>query len=175
MNRNNVFGGLALLAAGAAIGAGAMISSAAMADTGGSAPPTDQVTIVSIGTDGKAVKCTFEGATADDLLPQLSAGTPAAGDVRVESFEVPADARDSVNVVGVAVAGPSAAGEPSDSVGVPVQVVNTDDAREGTAQECAAMRDQAEVMATRPPAEGGIISVSGNTTFTGGSGVPSKP
>ena len=72
MKRNTLFGGLALMAAGGVIGAGAMISSNAMADTAGAAP-TDQLTMISIGDDGEAVQCTFEGADLDGLLP------PAAG------------------------------------------------------------------------------------------------
>ena len=64
MQRNTLFGGIALLLAGGVIGAGAMISSSAMAEEGGT-PPANEVTMINVGADGEAVQCTFSGAEAD--------------------------------------------------------------------------------------------------------------
>ena len=73
MQRNTLFGGIALLLAGGVIGAGAMISSSAMA-ADGNTPPANEVTMINVGADGEAVQCTFTGAEADGLFPEMPAG-----------------------------------------------------------------------------------------------------
>lgn len=189
MKRNTMFGGLALLAAGAAIGAGAMVSSNAMAATGEPAP-TEQLTMVSVGPDGDAFRCTFEGADVDGLLPDLPAGAPAGvpvvGSVVVGSGEImPADGRLPELVLSGSGELPEGAPVPGEGVtvlatavplgsedqpvlpapaGAPVQMLSVDDAREGTAEECAALHEQAADMAQQVAAGGAQLVTSGTAT-----------
>jgi hypothetical protein len=169
MKRNTMFGGLALLAAGAAIGAGAMVSGNAMASTGDPAP-TDQLTMVSVGPDGDALQCTFEGADVEGLLPDLPAGVPMVGNVVVGSGEI-MSADGSLPELVLSGSGELPEGAPEGAVTAvagavpvgadgqpvppaPAQVVNVDDAREGSAEECAALHDQAVAMASQIAAGG---------------------
>jgi hypothetical protein len=186
MKRNTMFGGLALLAAGAAIGAGAMVSSNAIADTGEPAP-TDQLTMVSAGPDGDAFQCSFEGADVEGLLPDLPAGSAAGvavvGNVVVGSGEIlPADGslpelvlsgssglpegapvpEGGITVLATAVP-LGAEGQPTLPMpaGAPVQMLSVDDAREGTAEECNTLHDQAVEMAAQVAAGGAQLVTSG--------------
>jgi len=164
MQRNTLFGGLALLMAGGVIGAGAMISSSAMADEGGT-PPANEVTMINVGADGEAVQCTFSGADAEGLFPSMPLSNeaipvPVSGDAAVVEID-PANPPEGV-VIGSGVVSVSADAGSGQIVGseeaipVPadVQVLSMDEAREGTPEECAAMRDQ---MASGVPAEGGMV------------------
>jgi hypothetical protein len=145
MQRNTLFGGLALLLAGGVIGAGAMISSSAMAAEE-SPPPANQLTMVNVGADGEAVQCTFEGAEVDGLFPELPAAAP---DQELPAGAVPVGGSGTIEGVGVgfgvAVSPDGSEGELLDITELPVamEVVSLDEAREGTPEECAAMREQA--------------------------------
>jgi len=80
MKRNSLFGAAAIFVAGAAIGGGAIVSQQAMAtDTPEAA--TDSVTIGMVSSDGDAVQCTFTGADAADLMPVDVPGVPSAVEV----------------------------------------------------------------------------------------------
>jgi hypothetical protein len=183
MQRNTLFGGIALLLAGGVIGAGAMISSSAMADEGAT-PPANEVTMINVGADGEAVQCTFSGAEADGLFPEFPAmALPTEGvDAPVLSgsgvIEVdPNNLPDGVEIGSVVASGAvsvqvdAATGEiveNSEALPLPddVQVLSMDDAREGTPEECAAMRDQA---VSGVPAEGGmVIGATGTISATAG-------
>ncbi len=188
MKRHSMFGGLALLAAGAAIGAGAMVTSNAMAATDDPAP-TDRLTMVSIGPDSDPFRCTFEGADVDGLLPDLPAGAPVGGNVVIGSGEImPADgslpelvvsgssqAPEGVPDGGVTVvagAVPASADGPTVlpvPVDAPLQMLSIDDAREGTAEECVALHDQAVEMASQVAATGSAQLVTSIAGVTGGS------
>lgn len=172
MQRNTLFGGIALLLAGGVIGAGAMISSSAMADEGGT-PPANEVTMVNIGSDGEAVECTFSGAEADGLFPEMPADAQSipVGDLPVQAgggsglIEIdPANLPEGVEMgpavaSGVVTVGVDAAtGEAVEISGTALEgevvVLSGDDARDGTPEECAAMREQA---ASGQPAEGSMV------------------
>lgn len=178
MKRNTLFGGLALLGAGGVIGAGAMISASAMADDAGT-PRADEVTIVQVTTDGEAVQCTFAGPDVEGLLPDLLGVAPdqalpvdgefttsgsgvievAVGDlpegVLVASGAVTVSAEGTVGDVGELPSLDSLDSLPIDNM----QVVSVDDAREGTAEECAAMRAQAQAGATGAEGAEGVTSM----------------
>lgn len=190
MQRNTLFGGLALLAAGGLIGAGAMVSSNAMADTPAAADTANELTMINVGPDGEAVKCTFTGADAAAMMPDIGlapvpvgAGVPAGAATGSGVLTVTAGAAgegapieiDPNNpppgvVVGSAVVGASgvvdAQGLPTlDSLPAGVQILSADDAREGTPEECAAMRDTGLFVAGG--AVGGAtasVSVTGEAT-----------
>lgn len=171
MQRNTLFGGIALLLAGGVIGAGAMISSSAMADEGGT-PPANEVTMINVGADGEAVQCTFSGAEADGLFPEMPLsneaipvsidGTPVpvaggSGVVEIDPANPPEGVVIGSGVVSVQVdAGSGQIVGSDEAIPVPadVQVLSMDDARDGTPEECAAMRDQ---MTSGVPAEGGMV------------------
>ncbi|MEN9644138.1 MAG: hypothetical protein RL238_807 [Actinomycetota bacterium] len=167
MQRNTLFGGLALLMAGGVIGAGAMISSSAMADEGGT-PPANEVTMINVGSDGEAVQCTFSGADAEGLFPEMpsigmdvaipaeNVATPVEGVVGGSGvIEIEAGSLPEGVEIGEAIAVGDISGSalPTD---LPdgVQVLSADDARDGTPEECAAMREQA---ASGQPAEGSMV------------------
>ena len=169
MQRNTLFGGLALLMAGGVIGAGAMISSSAMADEGGT-PPANEVTMINVGTDGEAVQCTFSGADAEGLFPSMpsigmegaipaeNVATPVEGGVVVGGsgvIEIEAGSLPEGVEIGEAIAVGDIAGSalPTE-LPEGVTVLSADDAREGTPEECAAMREQA---ASGQPAEGSMV------------------
>jgi len=172
MQRNTLFGGIALLLAGGVIGAGAMISSSAMADEGGT-PPANEVTMVNIGSDGEAVECTFSGAEADGLFPELATEAlpipvgdlPAqagggSGVIEIdpenlpEGVEVGPAVASGVVTVGVDAATGEAVEISGTALEAEVVVLSGDDARDGTPEECAAMREQA---ASGQPAEGSMV------------------
>jgi hypothetical protein len=161
------------------------------------------MTMISIGDDGEAVQCTFEGADLDGLLPPLPAGVPegaTSGGIMISSQSVPADAAggqpasdqpavghgviisatgdlpvltvdglpegvEGVEAGGtITVNGATIAGLPADGqigTGVPTDAMpvltSADDARDGTAEECAAMHDEAVEMASTMPANGTVI------------------
>lgn len=177
MKRNTLFGGLALLGAGGVIGAGAMISASAMADDTGT-PQADEITIVQVTTDGEAVQCTFAGADVEGLLPDLLGVTPeqvlpvdrefttsGSGVIEVATGDLPGGVLVATGAVTVSAEGTvgdvgDVGDLPSlDSLLVDMQVVSVDDAREGTAEECAAMRAQAQAGATG--AESMVIGSTG--------------
>lgn len=174
MKRNTLFGGLALLGAGGVIGAGAMISASAMADDTGT-PPADEITIVQVTTDGEAVQCTFAGADVEGLLPDLLGVTPeqvlpvdgefttsGSGVIEVATGDLPEGVLVATGAVTVSAEGTvgDVGDLPSlDSLPDDVQVVSVDDAREGTTEECAAMRAQAQAGATG--AESMVIGSTG--------------
>lgn len=182
MQRNTLFGGIALLLAGGVIGAGAMISSSAMAEEGGT-PPANEVTMINVGADGEAVQCTFSGAEADGLFPDVSLTADAievpisgdAGFVEIDPANLPEGVTVESGVVSVSAdAGSGQIIDTNEAVPVPadVQVLSTDDAREGTPEECAAMRDQ---MTSGVPAEGGMV-IGATGIITGSAGVePATP
>lgn len=190
MQRNTLFGGLALMLAGGVIGAGAMISSNAMAATEGP-PPANELTMINVGPDGEAVKCTFSGADVEGMLPVLPATAPAgvpaggadgiivsasgAGDVPIEID--PSNPPEGV-VVGsgtITIDGSMPPGAlpviaSSDAVPADAQIISADDAREGTPEECAEMRDGAVAMAAEGPAQ----VITGTATAVAG-GSATKP
>ena len=161
--------------AGSAIGAGLMISGGAMAAAGDPAP-ADQLTMVSVGRDGDAIQCTFDGPDVEGLLPDLPAGISVDDGVIVGSGQlIPADAKlldgvsalpGSVTVVAGAVP-IDAQGRPAlpDANVFSAQVLSAADAREGTAEECSAMHDQAAEMASRVAA-GGVQVLNGRAPVT---------
>lgn len=169
MKRNTLFGGFALLVAGAAIGGGAAVTSNAMAASGGDAPPTAEVTIVSIGADGDAVKCTYTGDEATAMMPQelpagsmtpIEVGEIAGTDGAITvSASVDADGSTQVVDVGGGDGVTAAAPLPADIAGS-MQVVGLDDARQGTPEECEAMKNAA-------PTGNGIIAMSGTVSVSG--------
>ena len=188
MKRNTIFGAAALLVAGAAIGAGSMVSSNAMAETGSPAA-TSQLKMVTFGTDGKPLECTFSGADAEGLLPAAPAGvpadaTPVKGNVVVGQAQlIPADGNlpvppaglvptgsGTITVTATATATATAiAGVPGDlpqlSSHDPVQIISGGDARAGTADECNALHDQAVEMA-KNAATGASVVIDGGTIVT---------
>ena len=144
--RNSLFAGIALVVAGAAIGAGAIVSSNAMADNDTS-DSANSVQVVSVASDGgEAISCTFD----DIALPMLV--DPAAADAAGSSTQ----AQGVTGVVPVAgqvvegtVSGDASSTDPGSGVAVEVatdvlppaaQLVSTAPAREGTPDECAAIR-----------------------------------
>lgn len=197
MQRNTLFGGLALMLAGGVIGAGAMISSNAMAATEGP-PPANELTMINVGPDGEAVKCTFSGADVEGMMPALPSTAPAGvpvdgvingsgGGVFTVSGIVPGDGSpieiDPNNppegvVVGsgtITIDGSMPPGAlpviaSSDAVPADAQIISADDAREGTPEECAAMREGAVAMAVEGPAQ----VITGTATAVAG-GSATKP
>lgn len=173
MQRNTLFGGIALLLAGGVIGAGAMISSSAMADEGGT-PPANEVTMINVGADGEAVQCTFSGAEADGLFPELPAdalpvpvgdlpvlaGGSGSGLVEIDPENLPEGVEMGPAVAsGVVTVGVDAStGEAIELSGTALEgevvILSGDDARDGTPEECAAMREQA---VSGQPAEGSMV------------------
>ena len=182
MQRNTLFGGIALLLAGGVIGAGAMISSSAMADEGGT-PPANEVTMINVGADGEAVQCTFSGAEADGLFPDMPLSNEAievpisgdAGFIEIDPANLPEGVTVESGVVSVSAdAGGGQIIGSNEAIPVPddVQVLSMDDARQGTPEECAAMRDQA---VSGVPAEGGmVIGATGTISATAGN-EPTQP
>ncbi|MBI4935844.1 MAG: hypothetical protein HY828_18330 [Actinobacteria bacterium] len=194
MQRNTLFGGLALMAAGGLIGAGAMISSNAMADTGTDVPPANELTMINVGSDGDAVKCTFSGADVDGMLPALSSTAPdgvpvggaegiivsAVGTGEMPEFD-PNNPPEGV-VVGsgtITIDGSLPPGDlpvftsgvvPVEGLPSDVQILSADDARDGTPEECATIREDAVKMAAEGPAQ----VISGTATAVGG-GSATKP
>lgn len=169
MKRNTLFGAAGLLVAGAAIGAGAVVSQNAMASDG-QMETADALTMINISDDGTALQCTFTGADIEGLVP---AGIPTDDVIKGQMVVgvggiVPADgtvpmidvdgativggsdiitgsiAEGAVPVDGVITVGAGMSGEltisGTDANGDPIVGPET---REGTAEECAAMRDQA--------------------------------
>jgi hypothetical protein len=195
MQRNTLFGGLALMAAGGLIGAGAMISSNAMADTGTDVPPANELTMINVGPDGDAVKCTFSGADVEGMLPALPSTAPAGvpvggaegiivsavgtGDAPIEID--PNNPPEGV-VVGsgtITIDGSVPPGDlpiftsgmvPAEGLPSDVQILSADDARDGTPEECATIREDAVKMAAEGPAQ----VISGTATAVGG-GSGTKP
>jgi hypothetical protein len=199
MQRNTLFGGLALMLAGGVIGAGAMISSNALADTAG-APPANQLTMINVGADGEAVKCTFEGADVQGMLPAFPSTDPVgalpadvaiggagsivvsaagAGDVPIEID--PNNPPEGV-VVGsgtITIDGSTPPGDlpvftsgvvPAEGLPADVKILSADDAREGTPEECAAIREGAVTMAQQMAAQ----MITGSATAVAG-GSATKP
>jgi len=178
MKRNTIFGAAALLVAGAAIGAGSVVSQNAMAASGGPAE-TNQLTMVSIGEDGSAIECTFEGADAEGLIPEPPAGVavdaqPVVGNVVVGMGQlVPTDG--SLPELPLPPAGELPAGQVPDGqvisgvvsigAGVDGSEIMVDatplETREGTAEECAALHDEAVAMAEAFPAGATVIGTDG--------------
>ena len=185
MKRNTIFGVAALLVAGAAIGAGSVVSSNAMAETGSPAP-TSQLKMVTFGTDGKPLECTFSGADAEGLLPAMPAGvpadaTPVEGDVVVGQAQlIPADGNLPVPPAGLVPTGSgtiiatgtatAVAGVPGDlpqlSSDGPVQIISGGDARPGTADECKALHDQAVESAKNAPTGASVVIDGGTNIVT---------
>ena len=192
MQRNTLFGGLALMLAGGVIGAGAMISSNAMAATEGP-PPANELTMINVGPDGDAVKCTFSGADVEGMMPALPSTAPAGipadvvngagggvfavsaiatGDgapIEIDPNNPPEGIQISsgtITIDGSVPPGalPVIAGDAA--VPADVQIFSADDAREGTPEECAEMRDGAVAMAVEGPAQvitGTATAVSGGS------------
>jgi hypothetical protein len=164
MKRNSLLGGLSLVVAGAAIGSGALVSANAMADDGTSPPEAASTHVISMATDGgQPISCTFDDLPLPSELDALPAGEEASGAVVAVSgvITTPSGAGDgmpapgeAITIGGEAVVGQGTItdlnGEPIDLTtltpgeGFPdlpaLQVVSADDARQGTADECAAIR-----------------------------------
>lgn len=179
MKRNTIFGAAALLVAGAAIGAGSVVSQNAMAATGEPAE-TSQLTMVSIGEDGTAIECTFEGSEAAGLIPEPPAGFPIdgttiEGNMVIGMGEIlPADGTlpelqlpegvlptDGQVVSGAVTVAAAVDGAEMTINGAPLET------REGTAEECAAMHDGAIQVATALPDGATIIGSDGVTISSG--------
>ena len=175
--RNKVFAGLSVAVAIAAIGGGAMVSASAMGSDGSSDGPTSKLVMLNMGTDGTAVQCTFEGADAAAILaasvpaiPTDDAAKAAANHITFNSGDatltsmvgtdgvpggtVPPGAstvKVSATITGSGT-GPSTVigtGGPLPPDGKALVLVSTDTARDGTAQECAAM-SAAAINGTKP-------------------------
>ena len=197
MKRNTLFGAAGLLVAGAAIGAGAIVSQNAMADDG-QVETADALTMININDDGTALQCTFTGADIEGLVPegiptndvidgQMVVGVagivPAEGELPVIEVaagteigngvimgSLPADALQASGVITVG-ASTSDGKVTISGVGADGTPIAGPETREGTAEECAAMRDQALAdladMQAQVAANGGtMISVSGEAGVT---------
>jgi len=148
MKRNTLFGGAALLLAGAAIGGGAMISRTAIADDA-PAVETDAVTIGMVGTDGTGFQCTFTGTDAQTLIPppppiEASGGSVSGAAIRgtgvIDAADGPLpvlDASGGVLTVGVAAGSGEVVVSGVDSDGA---AIAAPEIREGTAEECEQLR-----------------------------------
>ena len=202
MKRNNLFGGVSLVAAGGAVGGGAMVSANAMGSTAGGAPP-NVLTMISIAAT-TARPCSArsrapisrgfcsgrlqrmpEGATSGGIVISSQAvpvdkagGQPAfappavghgviisaTGDLPALSVDgLPESAKTAgatVTVNGATIAGLPADGQKVTG-GVPTGALpvltSADEAHDGTAEECAAMHDEAVKMASTMPANGAVI------------------
>jgi hypothetical protein len=141
--RNTVFGGLALVVAGAAVAGGAAVSSSAMADGGSPKDELNTVHMISITDDGEAIECTFENV---DLPTFIDAPAGNGGSVVAVSGsgtingslpigEPSAVEGEAVIVTSTATALPGG--------GQGVVLLSADDARQGTPEECAAMNPMA--------------------------------
>ncbi len=181
MKRNTLFGAAAMLMAGAAIGAGAVITQNAMADDG-TAQPADTLTMVNIDADGNAVSCTFTGDDVAGLVPpgiptdDVAKQAAIDGQVVVGQASVIATAEGDLPAIDISnVTGGSLPPGTGQGV-VTVQadataagVVSIDgavgEAREGTAEECQAMRDQA--LADLQNLQGQVAEASGSLVVSG--------
>jgi hypothetical protein len=181
--KNKVFGAAAVLTAAAAIGAGVMVSSGAMAASSGS--PTDaNVSMVSVGTNGQAVKCEFPAAElpTSNLVPAPDGATPAnvvtGQAIEISGAKVLGSGSGSGTIISstdgsLPVPGvPVMAGTITANGGAKAIQINPDGStsdmvvRDGTAKECSDLLQQAKTAATAP---GGIV-VNGSATVTGGEG-----
>jgi hypothetical protein len=99
--RNKVFAGLSVAVAAVAIGGGAMVSASAMGSDS-STGPTNKLTMLSVGTDGKAVQCTFDGATAAAIIAATPAGIPTDDASKILANQVGSGDGTSGTIVGTA-------------------------------------------------------------------------
>jgi hypothetical protein len=97
--RNKVFAGLSVAVAAVAIGGGAMVSASAMGSDS-STGPTNKLTMLSVGTDGKAVQCTFDGATAAAIIAATPAGIPTDDASKILANQVGSGEGTSGTIVG---------------------------------------------------------------------------
>ena len=198
MKRNTLFGAAALLMAGAAIGGGAVITQNAMADDG-QPPVADALTMVNIAADGTALQCTFTGDDIDGLVP---VGIPTddatkiaanAGVIQMATTEGSLPEIQMGSGVQVVTGSITSGAVPASGVvtveatpgGGPIEISATDvdgnlvaapEAREGTAEECAAMR--AGALADLQNLQAQVATaVSGDAVIStsGGSDTATKP
>lgn len=195
MKRNTRFGAAGLLVAGAAIGAGAIVSQNAMADDGASLT-ADTVTMINVDAEGNAVQCTFTGADAEGLVfsavptddaikAQVITGSAQVVEIDGTLPEIQVDdgllVGSPIPVGDVPLAGvitvSATGGFTGEADGqfvvsdvAPAEgFLSAGEAREGTADECAAMHDQtlADMAAIGAHGGGGaVISVSGGVGVT---------
>ncbi len=175
-----------MLMAGAAIGAGAVITQNAMADDG-SSQPADTLTMVNIDADGNSIACTFTG---EDVVGLVPAGIPTDNDAKAEAVISGSGVIGSTGVITSAsgdlpevsitdVAGSLPLGATQGVVTVQASangtagVVSIDgavgEARDGTPEECQAMRDQA--MADLQNLQGQVVEAGGSLVVSGSAGV----
>ncbi len=203
MKRNTLFGAAGLLVAGAAIGAGAIVSQNAMASDG-QVETADALTMINISEDGTALQCTFTGADIEGLVPEgiptddALKGQMVMGVANIVSAEgslpeIDVDGGTVVGNAGVIVGSIAPGALPADGVitveastatgGIQISGTNADgtpiagpETREGTAEECAAMR--AEALANLQDLQAQVATAtSGEAVInvSGGAGVTTKP
>ena len=185
MKRNTLFGAAGLLVAGAAIGAGAVVSQNAMASDG-QVETADELTMINISDDGTALQCTFTGADIEGLVPEgiptddaLKGATvvgigeivPVEGDLPeidisgVIAGSLPADAVQASGVITVGAS--SADGKVTiTGVGTDGAPIAGPETREGTAEECSAMRHQAlaDLQSLRAQVEAEVAAMINTST-----------
>lgn len=164
MKRNSLIGGLSLVVAGASIGSGALVSANAMAGDNTPPPEAGTAQVISVSSDGaEPIMCTFDDLPLPAELEALVGGEGVTGGVVAVSGVIAGSggtgdemlpAGGTITVTGEAVVGEGtitdASGEPIDLTelmpgeGLPdlpeLPVISADEARQGTAEECAAIR-----------------------------------
>ena len=168
--RNTIFAGLSFAVAGAAIGAGAIVSSNAMADgdSPATASSVQVITIGANGED--PIQCTFDDVAMPAIISSTAAGAPAGGQRGVIAVTGSVDGAvppspgdssttqivtsgglplDGTSIEPTLVTGGSTDGPVLRTAGSQVLpgspppgvvMLSSDDARPGTAEECAAIR-----------------------------------
>ena len=129
-----------LSAATASIVTGAFVSQSAMASS--DTPMEASVTIVASADGGEPIRCTFDDVTLPGAGESVRGETdldapPAAGSVIVGGAGIGTGEVGAVRIEGAATIAPDAPDAPE---GGTIRVFTPEDVREGSPEECAAMR-----------------------------------
>jgi len=163
-----LFGAVATLMTGAAIGGGVMISHQAMA-TSAPSEATESVTIGLLGKDGIGIQCKFSGEDAQKLLQE-----PATAD---DATAIPVGSIGAGNSIsGVAVAPSQDAARSGVDVAIQAStveatMVGAPTLRNGTPEECAAAQNGLEA----DSAGNNVVFVMGATVPADAAGRNSTP
>lgn len=167
-----------LSAATASIVAGAFVSQHAMASS--DTPAEASVTIVASADGGEPIRCTFDDIT----LPGAGESVTASTDLdapHAAAVIVGGSGLGTAEVGAVRIEGPGSIA-PDAPEGGPIRVFTPEDVREGSPEECAAMRDSMPdglPMPVLPPAtagaDGAPTDVPRITGIVGSSGRAARP